>query len=114
MFVMKAMFFAIVFAMIGCDGHTSISGVVVDENGKPLGGVQVTLKTVNLDSKIENELIDEEMTEDNGEFQVAITHQPTNKLKFSLIAEKENYNSYSEVIKANYGDDNHRITLEKK
>ena len=77
--------------LIGCDGHTTAGGKVVDLNGKPIENVTVRLIAPDVDpAMITNR---EVITDQDGAFDLAITHAPM-EMKFRIEAHKAGYQSY--------------------
>jgi len=104
----------ILAAAIGCEGRTSVSGTIVGTDGAPIGNALVELRTINLNSTLENELSSADITEDDGEFSVSITHHPTNSLQFMFRVSKNGYITQSETISAGHFDKNKRIAITEK
>ena len=75
---------ALIFILSACDGFTHIKGKVVDENGKPVPGALVELKT---DS---GGRTDQARSEADGSFSVGFSHAPF-KVDLTLTVSKEGY-----------------------
>ncbi|HCS50513.1 carboxypeptidase-like regulatory domain-containing protein [Rubinisphaera sp.] len=103
-----------VSVITGCEGRTKIAGTVADGTGTLIENAQVKLKTNDPDFTEENQFVSECTTEADGEFDVAITHQPSSSLKLTFSVIKDGYKPHTEEIDAGYFDDNRKVTLEKK
>jgi hypothetical protein len=89
-----ATFLAIV--AIGCDGHTSVKGRVLNPEGKPLPKATVKF-TQDPDKPGSGRSVDT-TTDEEGRFYVGITHAPTKKMPFLLEVSKEGFVRYEERL----------------
>ena len=81
-------------AAVGCDGHTSLDGIVVGPDDKPLAGVRVGLH------QTEGSPRGSDMTTDEtGWFHVGFTHALMN-LTFVVDATKKGYKPFRKEFKA--------------
>jgi hypothetical protein len=81
---------------VGCDGHTSVQGRVVDADGKPIPKAIVTF-TQQPDEPERSRTYDT-TTDDEGHFGVGIIHAPTNTMPFLLEVRKEGYIPHEERL----------------
>jgi hypothetical protein len=81
----------IVISFIGCDGHTTISGHVLDEDGAAIPGATVNLADGKYPVGIES------TSEADGTFFVGGTHSPHSDT-VNLTVEKDGYNSTEQSI----------------
>lgn len=85
---------AVPFFSAGCtpfipaDGYTAVDGVVVDERGAPLGGVEVIFRPQSSQEDMVPPLV--HTTDDQGRFFVGSTHRPVVS-QFIVEAKKEGY-----------------------
>jgi len=87
---------ALVTAVAGCDGHTSVVGRVVDSAGKPIAGAVVTL-TRHPDRPTEGPT-HTATTDEDGRFDVGMTHAPTKSMPFRLEVTKDGFVPHAEQL----------------
>jgi len=96
----------------GCDGHTSVKGRVVDEDGKPVAGAKVEFKEDGPDDALHGRL--ERKTDEQGQFSVALTHAPSKKITFTLSVSKEGFETFRETVTSENRNQAREITLARK
>jgi hypothetical protein len=89
-----AIYPGLLILIAGCDGHTSLSGVVVGPDNKPVAGVKVRLSepkepTRGWDST----------TNESGRYSVALTHAPFD-IPLVVTATKDGYKPYRKEFEA--------------
>jgi hypothetical protein len=89
-----ASFLAIV--AIGCDGHTSVKGRVLNPDGKPIP--EATVKFAQEPDKPGQGRSDDTTTDEEGRFSVGITHAPTKTMPFLLVVSKEGFVRHEERL----------------
>ncbi len=96
-------------AFSGCDGVVQFSGTVVDPSGKPIAGVDVSIKPApESDYEIEREV---EPTDSNGRFGYGMTCSPyLRNPVFIFDFHKDGYDSKSLRIDSDH-DDNINVVL---
>lgn len=92
----------------GCDGHTSINGVVVSSDDKPIEGATVVLEDVNNKGGFYRP--SECTTGPNGKFSVGETHAPVS-IKFQFTVEKDGYVKHAETFESPVQNEPRRIIL---
>jgi hypothetical protein len=84
--------------LFGCipygDGHTSVHGKVVDKDGKPVRGAEVTLTLKSGGTPQSHSMT----TEEDGGYGVGITHYPSTKMHFTLAVSKEGFAMHEEEL----------------
>ena len=86
----------LVAAATGCDGHTSVRGRVLDPAGKPVAGAVVTM-TQYPDRPGERHTTST-TTEEDGRFDVGMTHAPTKNMPFRLEVTKDGFVPHAERL----------------
>jgi hypothetical protein len=82
---------------VGCDGNTSVMGQVVDPEKKPIDSA--TVKFTQRPDDPGAGRIYETTTDDDGRFNVGITHAPTKTMPFLLEVSKEGYVRHEERLR---------------
>ena len=91
----------------GCDGHTRISGRVIDERGDPVEGARIGVFQGSSE-------IDIGATSDaRGQFEAGGTHGP-GWYRITLVVRKEGFKDGSQQLSPNEKHDNVRVVLERK
>jgi hypothetical protein len=80
---------------VGCDGHTKVHGRVVDPEGEPIP--EATVKFTQ-QSDTPGRRTDGAITDENGYFDVAITHAPSKTMPFLLEVSKEEFVRHEERL----------------
>lgn len=90
--------YAVVLAvvLVGCDGHTSVKGVVSTMDGRPVAGASVHLAPVedvrpNADTK----------SAGDGSYYIGMTHAPSWTVVLRLTVTKDGYRTFSKEYQAN-------------
>ncbi|MEI8019026.1 MAG: carboxypeptidase-like regulatory domain-containing protein [Schlesneria sp.] len=102
-----AMLLTVSCVFCGCDGITSINGVVTDDDYKPISGAKVVVvpsKEIAAGSRNPTEV-----TDANGAFEINFTHAPRAG-KIKLIVSHEDYQTVEETLKSG-GHRNHNIRM---
>jgi hypothetical protein len=81
---------------IGCDGHTSVKGRVLNPDKRPIpkANVQFTQEP----DKPGQGRSDDTTTDEEGRFSVGITHAPTKTMPFLLEVSKEGFVRHEERL----------------
>ena len=91
----------------GCDGVTSISGIVTDYDAKPISGAKVDVvpsKEIAVGSRHPTDV-----TDASGAFEIVFTHAPRAG-KIKLIVSHEDYQTVEETMKSG-PHPNHNIRM---
>ncbi len=105
-----ASFLAIV--AVGCDGHTSVKGRVLNPDGKPIQGVSMKF-TQQPDEPGQGRSYDT-TTDEEGRFSVGITHSPTKTMPFLLEVRKEGFIRHEERLTGTASHDKEIVLLPAK
>lgn len=90
----------------GCDGHTTVSGTIVDSSGKPINAAEVSLM-------LDDEVIgDPDTTNEAGGFFVGGVHSPGHS-PLSLVIDADGYQSVEKEFKRNKIHKGVRVTISK-
>jgi Carboxypeptidase regulatory-like domain len=81
---------------VGCDGHTSVQGRVLDPEGKPIPQASVKF-TQQPDNPGQGRSRDT-TTNEEGRFETGITHAPTKTMPFLLEVGKEGFVRHEERL----------------
>ena len=84
-------FLIFLFVVLGCDGFTSVSGKILDENGKPIKDAKVILEVGDLKA--------DSITKEDGYYDVATTHAPV-KVSPKITVIKEGYQTYEQTFES--------------
>jgi hypothetical protein len=79
---------------VGCDGHTSVQGRVVDHNGNPVPGADV--KLVERPDEPGRGTTRSATTDESGHFGLGITHEPSKTVPFRFEVTKDGYSAHVE------------------
>ena len=93
-FTKLLLLFALICILSACDGFTHVTGKVMDENGKPVPGAMVELKT---DSGGRRQ---QAKSAADGSFSVGFSHAPF-QLDLTLTVSKQGYKSIETKFKSN-------------
>ena len=102
-----ATFLTVSCVFCGCDGITSISGVVTDDDTKPISGAKVVVvpsKEIAGGSGQRSKV-----TDTNGAFEIDFTHAPRAG-KIKLIVSHDDYQTVEETMKSG-PHPNHNIRM---
>ena len=92
-----ATFLTVSCVFCGCDGITSISGVVTDDDTKPISGAKVVVVPSKEIAGGSRNLT--RVTDANGSFEINFTHAPRAG-KIKLIVSHEDYQTVEETMKS--------------
>jgi hypothetical protein len=81
---------------VGCDGYTSVTGRVVDPEGKPIANA--TVKFMQQPDKLREDHSRETTTDKDGHFGVSMSHAPTKTMPFLLEVSKEGFVQHEERL----------------
>src|SRR5262249_48125581 len=88
-------------AAAGCDGHTAVTGRVVDPDGKPVPGA--TVKLTQQPDNPGNNPTSTATTDGEGRFSVGITQAPTKTMPFLFEVIKEGFVGHEERLTGTAG-----------
>jgi hypothetical protein len=83
----------LVTGLVGCDGHTSVRGRVVDSEGKAIPEAKVKLV-----QQTDHAGVSTARTDEDGEFDVGVTHAPRKDMPFLFEISKEGYEKHTEKL----------------
>lgn len=86
---------------VACDGHTTVSGRVIDPGGVPILGADI--KPIYKPDDPRYRRASTTITEKDGRFAVGLVHSPSNKLPIRLEANKEGFTEYAENLPSMIG-----------
>lgn len=83
--------------LIGCDGGSTISGVVIDQNARPIADAKVTISVIQ-----ESPSSNWDTTNAQGYFRVTLLHSPFAKGGSKITIQKKGYRTKSLSVMKNY------------
>ncbi len=83
----------LITGLVGCDGHTSVRGRVVDAEGKAIPEA-----SVKLIQQTDHAGLSTAKTDKDGEFSVGVTHAPRKDMPFLFEVSKEGYEKHAEKL----------------
>jgi hypothetical protein len=95
--------------LIGCDGYTKVSGVVLDQNARPVSGAEVSLRYHGREDT--SDAIGHDETTENGQFEVSGSHAPGSEpIDFEVIHER--FVPHSSTVAPN--EEHRNVTVQLK
>ena len=91
--------------LTGCDGYTSVGGQIVDGDGTPISGANVTLS-------YKNSHVSDGISDSDGKFHAAGTHAPTHD-PIDMSVQKKGFKDDLRRLPANDHNESMRVVLER-
>lgn len=94
--------------LMGCEGITELGGRITDPQNSPIQGAEVVLEEVGTVYPV----VSKGTSNENGEYNVMLTHAPSDNLDLELKISKAGYKTHKQNIKSGTSDDSFNLILE--